>query len=154
MYTKEQEEVALGENGLGSGYAAIRRLGCPSESTRYRWYEHRKAGLENRHGHVTKFLQKRIIGNMLDYQRYPSAEFKYEVLRRYFELGGRLECVSKEIGYICLISSSEWPVIRASSQILASARIVCITNSILPFILGIVRTLSTAPICPQVSDLR
>ena len=53
MYTKEQEEIALREyERLGSIAAVIRRLGYPSESTLYRWYERKKAGLENRHGHT------------------------------------------------------------------------------------------------------
>ena len=46
MYTKEQEEIALREyERLGSITAVIRRLGYPSESTLYRWYERKKAGV-------------------------------------------------------------------------------------------------------------
>lgn len=42
MYTKEQEEIALKEyEQLGSINAVIRRLGYPSKSTLYRWYERR-----------------------------------------------------------------------------------------------------------------
>lgn len=53
MYTKEQLERALKEyERLGSITAVIRQLGYPSESTLYRWYERRKAGLENKHGHT------------------------------------------------------------------------------------------------------
>lgn len=36
--------------------------------------------------------------NTPDHQRYPSAEFIYEVLRRCFELGENVEYVSGEIG--------------------------------------------------------
>ena len=53
MYTKEQEEMALREyERLGSVAAVIQKLGYPSESTLYRWYERKKAGLENRHGQI------------------------------------------------------------------------------------------------------
>ena len=55
MYTKEQEEIALKEyERLGSITAVIHRLGYPSESTMYRWYERKKAGLENRHGQIAE----------------------------------------------------------------------------------------------------
>lgn len=37
--------------------------------------------------------------NTLDHPRHPSAEFKYEVLRRCFKLGEDVEYVSREIGY-------------------------------------------------------
>lgn len=63
MYTKEQEELALkAYEQLGSVHAVIRRLGYPSESTLYRWYEHRNAGLENRHGHAVLSRVMRKIG--------------------------------------------------------------------------------------------
>ena len=56
MYTKEQEEMALREyERLGSVTAVIQRLGYPSESTLYRWYERKKAGLENRHGQMVEY---------------------------------------------------------------------------------------------------
>lgn len=101
MYTKEQEDRALKEyERLGSVTAAIRQLGYPSESTLYRWYERRKAGLENRHGHtagVSENTEHRC--NTPEHPRYPSAEFKYEILRRCFELGEDVEYVSREIGY-------------------------------------------------------
>ena len=46
MYTKEQGEIALKEyERLGSIAAVIHWLGYPSESTLYRWYERKKAGL-------------------------------------------------------------------------------------------------------------
>ena len=55
MYTKEQEEMALREyERLGSITAVIHRLGYPSESTLYRWYERKKAGLENRHAQIAE----------------------------------------------------------------------------------------------------
>lgn len=55
MYTKEQEEMALREyERLGSVAAVIQKLGYPSESTLYRWYERKKAGLENRHGQIAE----------------------------------------------------------------------------------------------------
>lgn len=56
MYTKEREEMALREyERLGSVTAVIQRLGYPSESTLYRWYERKKAGLENRHGQMVEY---------------------------------------------------------------------------------------------------
>lgn len=54
MYTKEQEEIVLREyEQLESVHMVIQWLGYPSESTLYRWYERKKGGPENRHGHVT-----------------------------------------------------------------------------------------------------
>ena len=101
MYTKEQEEIALKEyERLGSVHAVIRRLGYPSKSTLYRWYERRNAGLENRHGHTAEAREKTDYKcNTPDHPRNPSAEFKYEVLRRCFEFGEDVEYVSREIGY-------------------------------------------------------
>ncbi|PWM59706.1 MAG: IS3 family transposase, partial [Subdoligranulum variabile] len=101
MSTKEQEEIALKEHErLGSVHAVIRRLGYPSKSTLYHWYERRNAGLENRHGHTAEILEKSDHKcNTPDHPRHPSAEFKYEVLRRCFELGEDVEYVSREIGY-------------------------------------------------------
>ena len=101
MSTKEQEEIALKEHErLGSVHAVIRRLGYPSKSTLYRWYERRNAGLENRHGHTAEILEKSDHKcNRPDHPRRPSAEFKYEVLRRCFELGENVEYVSREVGY-------------------------------------------------------
>ncbi len=80
MYTKEQEEIALKEyERLGSVHAVIRRLGYPSKSILYCWYERRNAGLENRHGHTAEAREKDDHKcNMPDHPRHPSAEFKYE----------------------------------------------------------------------------
>lgn len=101
MYTKEQEEIALKEyEWLGSIAAVIHWLGYPSESTLYRWYECKKAGLENRHGQIAETTT--TTGhhcNIPGYPRHPSAEFKYEVLHRCFELSEDVEYVSREIGY-------------------------------------------------------
>ena len=101
MYTKEQEEIAIQEyERLGSVSAVIHRLGYPSESTLYRWYERRREGLENSHSHgaeVSKETNHKC--NTPDHPRHPSAEFKYEVLRRCFEQGEDVEYVSREIGY-------------------------------------------------------
>ena len=101
MYTKEQEEMALREyERLGSVAAVIQKLGYPSESTLYRWYERKKAGLENRHGQIAETTA--TTGhhcNTPGHPRHPSAEFKYEVLHRCFELGEDVEYVSREIGY-------------------------------------------------------
>ena len=101
MYTKEQEEMALREyERLGSVTAVIQRLGYPSESTLYRWYERKKAGLENRHGQIAETTATMDHHcNTPGHPRHPSAEFKYEVLHRCFELGEDVEYVSKEIGY-------------------------------------------------------
>lgn len=101
MYTKEQEEIALREyERLGSIAAVIRRLGYPSESTLYRWYERKKAGLENRHGHTEESpIEMDHHCNTSGHPRHPSAEFKYEVIHRCFELGEDVEYVSREIGY-------------------------------------------------------
>ena len=40
-------------------HAVSRRLGYPSESALYRWYERRNAGLENRHGHAAEIPEKK-----------------------------------------------------------------------------------------------
>ena len=84
MYTKEQEEMALREyERLGSVTAVIQRLGYPSESTLYRWYERKKAGLENRHGQIAETTATMDHHcNTPGHPSHPSAEFKYEVLRR------------------------------------------------------------------------
>ena len=101
MYTKEQEEMALREyERLGSVAAVIQKLGYPSESTLYRWYERKNAGLENRHGPIAEATATMDHHcNTPGHPRHPSAEFKYEVLRRCFELGEDVEYVSREIGY-------------------------------------------------------
>ena len=89
MFTKAQEKIALKEYGrLGSITAVIHRLGYPSESTLYRWYERKKAWLENRHGQIAETTTS--TGHHCNtpvHPRHPSAEFKYEVLHRCFELG-------------------------------------------------------------------
>lgn len=62
MYTKEPEEIALKEyERLESVHAVIRRLSYPSKFTLYCWYESRKAGLENRHGHAVEIPEKTLI---------------------------------------------------------------------------------------------
>lgn len=101
MYTKEQEEIALkAYERLGSVHAVIRRLGYLSKSTLYRWYERWNAILENRYGRAAEIPDKSDHKcNTPDHPRHPSAEFKYEVLRRCFELGEDAEYVSREIGY-------------------------------------------------------
>ena len=101
MYTKEQEEIALkAYERLGSVHAVSWWLGYPSKSTLYHWYERWNAGLENRHVHAEKIPEKSDHQcNTLDHPRHPSAEFKYEVLHRCFELGEDVEYVSREIGY-------------------------------------------------------
>ena len=91
MYTEEQEEIALKE------YERLRYL---SKSTLYHWYERRNARLENRYGHAAEIPEKSDHKyNTPDHPRHLSAEFKYEVLRRCFELGEDVEYVSREIGY-------------------------------------------------------
>lgn len=56
MYTKEQEAYALAEyERTGSVIETIRRLGYPSKATLYRWYERKRAGLENQHGCVRQY---------------------------------------------------------------------------------------------------
>ena len=101
MYTKEQEEMALREyERLGSVAAVIQKLGYPSESTLYRWYERKNAGLENRHGPIAEATATMDHHcNTPGHPRHPSAEFKYEVLRRCFESGEDVQYVSREIGY-------------------------------------------------------
>ena len=76
MRTKELEEIALkAYERLGSVHAVIRRLGYPSKSTLYRWYERRNAGLENRHGHTAEIPEKSAHKcNRADHPRHPSAE--------------------------------------------------------------------------------
>lgn len=85
---------------MGLITAVIRQLGHPSKSTLYRWYEHRKAGLENNHSHAAEISEKtKHQCNTPEHPRHPSAEFKYEVLCRCFEQGENVEYVSREIGY-------------------------------------------------------
>ena len=98
MYTKEQGEIALREyERLRSIATVIRRLGYPSESALYRWYERKKAGLENRNAHTEASTTK------MDYHcntpGNPSEEFQYEEIYRCFELGEDVESVSGEIEY-------------------------------------------------------
>lgn len=51
MYMKEQEIQALAEyERTRSVTETIRSLGYPGRSPLYRWYERKKAGLENQHG--------------------------------------------------------------------------------------------------------
>ena len=101
MYTKEQEEIALRKyEQLGSVYAVIQRLGYPSKSTLYRWYERKKAGGENKHGCITGHsVDTGHCCNTPEHPRHPSAELKYEAIRRCFEIGEDVEYVSREIGY-------------------------------------------------------
>lgn len=101
MYTKEQEEMALKEfEKTGSVRATIQRLGYPSSSTLYRWYEHKKAGIENRHGNAD-FCQIEGMqnGSRSGHYKNPSAEFKYAAIHRCFDLGEDVEYISREIGY-------------------------------------------------------
>ena len=66
----------------------------------YRWYERKKAGLENRHGQIAETAPTTgHHGNTPGHPRHPSAEFKYEILHRCFELSEDVEYVSREIGY-------------------------------------------------------
>ena len=97
MYTKEQEEIALREyERLGSIAAVIHQLGYPSESTLYRWYERKKAGLENRHGCISETPTTTDHHcNTPGHPRHPTSEFKYEVIHRCFELGEDVEYVSR-----------------------------------------------------------
>ena len=88
---------------MGSITAVIRQLGYPSESTLYRWYERRKAGLENKHGHTADVSENTEYRcNTSEHPWHPFKEFKYEVLHRCFELGEDVEYVSREIGYSCM----------------------------------------------------
>ena len=71
-----------------------------SKATLYHWYERRNARLENRYGHAAEIPEKSDHKyNTPDHPRHLSAEFKYAVLRRCFELGEDVEYVSREIGY-------------------------------------------------------
>ena len=103
MYTKEQEEQALEEYARpGSVYEVIRQLGYPSKSTLYRWYERKKAGLENKHGNIENKsapAETEHCCNMPGHPRHPPAELKFEAIHRCFDLGEDVEYVSREIGY-------------------------------------------------------
>lgn len=101
MYTKEQQEKALAEfERLGSARATILLLGYPSSSTLYRWYEHEKAGISNKHGTMEQASsEKTHFGNTKEHPRIPSAELKIDTLKRCFEGGEDVEYVSREIGY-------------------------------------------------------
>lgn len=82
----------------GSVSAVIQRLGYPSSSTLYRWYEHKKADIENCHG-SEDFSQKMQAKNTSVNYKSPSAKFEYAAIHRRFELGENVEYVSREIGY-------------------------------------------------------
>lgn len=85
---------------LGSVRAVSWWSGYPSKSTLYHRYERWNASLENRHVHAAEIPEKSDHKcNTPDHSRHPLAEFKYEVLRCYFELGEDVEYVSREIGY-------------------------------------------------------
>ena len=103
MYTKQEEEVALKEfERTGSISATIQKLGYPSKSTLYRWYEHRQAGLTNWHGAMGQFERKSSQSHCFhteEHTRNASAEVKLNAIYRCFELGEDVEYVSRDIGY-------------------------------------------------------
>lgn len=101
MYTKEQEAQALAEyERTGSITETIRKLGYPSKSTLYRWYERKKAGLENQHGCLRQDAASTSHHcNTPEHPRHPSAALKYAAIQRCFEQGEDVEYVSREIGY-------------------------------------------------------
>ncbi len=101
MYTKEQEEQALAEfERTGSAIQTVRQLGYPTLSTLYRWFERRKAGLENNHGHVKLSTEESPHRGCTEtHPRHPSAQQKLDILYRCFEIGEDVEFVSRETGY-------------------------------------------------------
>ena len=101
MYTKEQEAYALAEyERTGSVIETIRRLGYPSKATLYRWYERKRAGLENQHACVRQYpIGTGHYSNTPGHRRNAPTKLKYEAIQRYFELGEDVEYVSREIGY-------------------------------------------------------
>jgi len=102
-YTNQQEETALKEfKHTGSIRATIQKLGYPSPATLYRWYEHQKAGIKNRHGFAGPYedcSNKPHSCNASDHPRHPSTDIKMDALHRCFELGEDVEYVSRDIGY-------------------------------------------------------
>ena len=101
MYTKEQEERVLAEfQRTGSATQAVRQLGYPTLSTLYRWFERRKAKLDNNHGRIRALTdEKPHQGCTAEHARHPSAEQKLVILHRCFEIGEDVEYVSRETGY-------------------------------------------------------
>ena len=101
MYTKEQEAYALAEyERTGSVIETIRRLGYPSKATLYRWYERKRAGLENQHGRVRQYpIGAGHYSNTPEHPRNAPTKLKYEAIQRCFEQGEDVEYVSREIGY-------------------------------------------------------
>ena len=101
MYTKEQEAYALAEyERTGSVIETIRRLGYPSKATLYRWYERKRAGLENQHGCVRQYpIGAGHYSNTPEHPRNAPTKLKYEAIQRCFEQGEDVEYVSREIGY-------------------------------------------------------
>ena len=75
-----------------SGYSIIDKYGL------------RNSGFKNNHSNTAENYEKSITNVMCPIiQGAPSAESKYEVLRRSFELGEDVEYVSREIGYSRMI---------------------------------------------------
>ena len=101
MYTKEQEAQALAEyERTGSVTETIRKLGYPGKATLYRWYERKKAGLENRHGCLRQDSSNAThCSNTPEHPRYLSAELKYAATQRCFDQGEDAEYGLREIGY-------------------------------------------------------
>ena len=103
MYTKQQEETALTEfERTGLAKATIQKLGYPSVSTLYRWFEHKSAGITNWHGTQGQWERNPSHShhcNTIDHPRHPSVETKMNILHRCFELGEDIEYVSREAGY-------------------------------------------------------
>ena len=98
MYTKEQEAYALAEyERTGSVIETIRRLGYPSKATLYRWYERKRAGLENQHGRVRQYpIGAGHYSNTPEHPRNAPTKLKYEAIQRCFEQGEDVEYVSRE----------------------------------------------------------
>ena len=92
MYTKEQEAYALAEyERTGSVIETIRRLGYPSKATLYRWYDRKRAGLENQHGRVRQYpIGAGHYSNTPEHPRNAPTKLKYEAIRQ-IEAGSGLQ---------------------------------------------------------------
>lgn len=89
MYTKDQAEIALKEFEQTDSIAAvIQKLGYPTSSTLYRWYEDKKSGICNRHGTMDyNSTSRKRYENQREHPRIPSVEEKINAIHRCFEEG-------------------------------------------------------------------
>lgn len=93
MYSQEKKEVALKVfHQTNSVTETIRILGYPTRKQLYNWIAD-----ENAPPKVRKPLPR--IANPPEHPRNPSLEIKLDAIKRCFEHGESIKCVSEDIGY-------------------------------------------------------